>query len=510
MNFDVKQEENMIELLETLKEKSIDTVFELITSKFDLTNEQIIWMLSRNIYHVAYANPRYILEFVKLAIKIDSFLTDEARQHWEDALTIPIVIVNYDDPSDPQNSSIYPVVSSHESLYLFGILAHFKIVKFTDHLNSIFKLFDGKSSFQKTPIFNAIIPLLCSCAKTIDKNCPALMKQLKRYLKKKKPSILNELENILAIVGDEDVLITPCIRRPFDTRSQPAISTEAMLQIALSNDDDQYLMEYFLDPSSNFSMILQPSVCTPSEFLVRDVPILHFAAFYGAIKCFKYLLANGADVKMLESSDEHYGLDFYATASGNLEIFRISERQTGGNIEQALYSTVCFWELDICQWIIENRSPVFTRDLLIAAASTNNIKMVKFLVNKGVNFWGEENTIAGDGEFEISDEIKKVDAGEDFDEEDEDSTPLEIACQWDCMSIVHIFCQSLNSMPKELFRRSFITAIEASSIDVLKYLAANYPQFCKKEIIDSAMKSVKDNDLVKSQAFLVETFPSLI
>ena len=498
-------------MLETIKTEDSSTVFQLIKDNFDLSDENYLWMLCRNIYHVAYANPMYISEIAKFALLINNSLDDKLKESYEAGLSIPIVIVNYDNPDDPAHSDIYPVVSSHESLYLFGILAHYKIVKFTDHLNSVFKLFHGKSSFQKTPIFNAIIPLLCSVAKTLDRECPYMMKQLKRYLEKKKPEILNELKAILNTEGEEDILITPCIKRPFDTKSQLFISDEALLQIAISNDDREYIQEYFSNPTKSTSMVLKASIITPSDFLVRDATVLHFCAFYGAIDCFKYLIMSGADIKAVESSDEHFGLDFFATASGNLEIYRIAEREFGGNLAQSLYSSVCFWNINITRWLVENRKTTFTRDLLIAAASTNNIKIVRFLINKGVTFWGDENEVEGNGEFDVEDlNVINVEVSEDFDADDLDSSPLEIAAQWDCFSIVILFCQALSMMPKELFKRTFITAVEASSLDIIRYLANHYSDLCTEELITAALKSSKDNDLEKSTKIIQELFPQYI
>ncbi|OHT10233.1 hypothetical protein TRFO_20532 [Tritrichomonas foetus] len=96
----------------------------------------------------------------------------------------------------------------------------------------------------------------------------------------------------------------------------------------------------------DFNSKIQNSVYGKYSYISRDTSLIEYAAFFGAINIFKFLLLNGA--KKTES------LAKYAVASGNVEIVRIVE-QNGCSFNDTLEVAFNFSHSDIFEWILLNK-----------------------------------------------------------------------------------------------------------------------------------------------------------
>ena len=119
------------------------------------------------------------------------------------------------------------------------------------------------------------------------------------------------------------------------------------IQYALSEDNVEELQIFCSKPCFDINKQLFYSIFSPHEMLSSASPI-EIAAFFGSIKCFKYLLVNGANL--------NERLSHYSIAGGNLEIVRIYSQQQGSNISEAFETAVKFRRVEIFDWLVSNFS----------------------------------------------------------------------------------------------------------------------------------------------------------
>ena len=110
--------------------------------------------------------------------------------------------------------------------------------------------------------------------------------------------------------------------------------------------------------------------------------MLDEAAFFGSIKCFKYLMINGVDPsdKTMER----------ACHSGNEEIIQMLEERGFKFTKNCLDSAISGWENALVQYIIEKKQngPMEETEVngaLLQASSFNNYSMVLYFIDKGAS-----------------------------------------------------------------------------------------------------------------------------
>lgn len=185
-----------------------------------------------------------------------------------------------------------------------------------------------------------------------------------------------------------------------------------------NKDDENYLRNLCANPKFKFSLspieeelqndeiqlksIIEPSIFEPS-WIVQDRPtFIQFAAFFGSLKCFNYILLSmkmqlNADRSSLFlnaiEDEKKRNLITFAIAGGNIEIVRICE-QNGVDLSHSLSIATEFYQHDIFQWIIESYNldekykdvdnfeiKSELTDIFCSAASSNNIYITKWCIN---------------------------------------------------------------------------------------------------------------------------------
>ena len=103
------------------------------------------------------------------------------------------------------------------------------------------------------------------------------------------------------------------------------ISAVRALSSIIDNDDSDALQEYLSHPSRSVDMTFFtiPHFSMYSCPISGDVSLIDYAAYRGMVKCFKYLLLNGAK---LTKGGEATSMT-YAICGGNIEIIHIVEEQ---------------------------------------------------------------------------------------------------------------------------------------------------------------------------------------
>lgn len=322
--------------------------------------------------------------------------------------------------------------------------------------------------------------MLGSCSHIIRIECPEFFDEIMEYFKYSNQIIANEIQRSLELPPLS--FPSPAQLSLKNAAGMPYLSDDAKLHVALSADDVDFLRVFMDERKIDPSHRLEPSTVSPSECLNNRAPLICAAAFYGALKCFKFLFLSKADLLACDESDDPLGLTQYATIGGSLEIFRLCNNEVGHSRE-CLNSAISYWRDDIAHWIIENDEARLDEvipgetSVFICAASTNNIKFVRFLLEQGVPFWTPEYA------------------------ESEDSSPMELACQWDCLSIVIMMC-TMAEVPKELFERGIRSGVESNSIPVVMFMMEKFKSFITPALIASLLETARLNHLPQMIALL--------
>ena len=87
---------------------------------------------------------------------------------------------------------------------------------------------------------------------------------------------------------------------------------------AIRNDDIEKLQEISSQANFDFNQIIEPSLYEWCSFINKEnVSLIDSAAFFGTIKCFRFLLLNCSNVKTTFK---------YAVAGGNHEIIHLCKQ----------------------------------------------------------------------------------------------------------------------------------------------------------------------------------------
>ena len=166
------------------------------------------------------------------------------------------------------------------------------------------------------------------------------------------------------------------------------------IEAAIKNDDDKLLISIASNNNNkkidnmhdsidffDWNQLIKPSILHCSYFLNQEVTLIQFAAFFGAVKCFKFLYQNGSSVikKTVSRTIE------FAAAGGNMEIIQlISEKCL--IFDGSLQLTINFHRNDIFYWIFDHsdveilkQSSTFESPLYFAIRS-DNVEVLVFLL----------------------------------------------------------------------------------------------------------------------------------
>ena len=110
-----------------------------------------------------------------------------------------------------------------------------------------------------------------------------------------------------------------------------------------------------------------------------ECTLIGYAAFFGAVKCFKYFL-------MIEPNCISQKYLQYAIAGGNKEIIMMFLR-SGVSFENTLKTAVEFHQNKLLTWIFENQFNEINDDLLSTAMINSNFKGVEYIIKEGFSLY---------------------------------------------------------------------------------------------------------------------------
>lgn len=129
---------------------------------------------------------------------------------------------------------------------------------------------------------------------------------------------------------------------------------------AIENDDIDMLQEYASAPDFNFLNEITCSRYSMYYSVINRSTILGIAAFFGSIKCFKYILLSSDLPNNDSNNNNQWGarksgsnIEYCAIAGGNLEIIRTLE-QHKRNLVESVAAAVAFHHQEVLEWITQN------------------------------------------------------------------------------------------------------------------------------------------------------------
>lgn len=154
------------------------------------------------------------------------------------------------------------------------------------------------------------------------------------------------------------------------------------------NDDIESLQKVTIDPHFDFDQLIQPSFFEICPFIQNEPTLIDVSAFFGSLKCFKYLLLNGSNLSLPDRSNEI--LPHFAIAGGNVEIIRICN-QKKLSLSGTPQIASLFHRNDIIDWLIEGECQEagdYTKNngtIIQNAAVTNNLNAIKMCLEQKVD-----------------------------------------------------------------------------------------------------------------------------
>ncbi|OHT00823.1 hypothetical protein TRFO_07820 [Tritrichomonas foetus] len=160
------------------------------------------------------------------------------------------------------------------------------------------------------------------------------------------------------------------------------------INVIIKNDDLEALQNLIDISDFDYNQTSLPSIFELSMFCQTDPTLIQVAAFYGAVKCFKYFFINGADAHKCD--EEKKTTVHFAIAGGNIEIIRILQRENF-NFSGAANIATIYHRNDIFRWIydtiVNDLSMVdkYHGTLLESSCGSNNLEVFKFCMEHGAN-----------------------------------------------------------------------------------------------------------------------------
>ena len=150
---------------------------------------------------------------------------------------------------------------------------------------------------------------------------------------------------------------------------------------AIRRDDVKKLQKILaFDPKTSVDDVIKWSAFDHIQFLMNSPTLIQYAAFYGAVKCFKYLMLNQANLDKMDGNKQY--LINYAVAGGNTEIVRICIQQKVPTYT-VLSSACLFYRFDLLDWILENVFPTIKgnsfKQASLQSAFLNSLESFNFI-----------------------------------------------------------------------------------------------------------------------------------
>jgi ankyrin repeat protein len=164
--------------------------------------------------------------------------------------------------------------------------------------------------------------------------------------------------------------------------------THSLTFFSLIRDDNlTHLKRLARSPAFSLDICIPPMPYLPSPALFNFPTLIQTAAFFGSIRCFRFLLCNGSNLLLLDRN--FVTLSQMAIAGGNLEIIRLCQFYSL-DFSGAVHASVKYHRHAIFDWLFPTVPPersldLFGQNLCHLACESNNIRVLSDLCSGRVS-----------------------------------------------------------------------------------------------------------------------------
>ena len=332
-------------ILQEINVLNIETSFLNLCSLGDISDKDFLNSISRSINTYLFIHSQSILLYSKIfnliINKLDKDFTDT-----DNNLRINDIKKSFIDNTFRICQFSFINDQNHSCAYFIGLLiqnGHLSI----ECAHKFLKLIN--EPILSRNIATGLVYFLFGCCRRLNDEAPQLLNELFDILDSKITSfqipafyLLKELKDI------RNQNFEPIRNFNFDTKLPILIH-------AIHFDDIDFVQNYFSNPKSDINMQYPISLFEPCQQNDSKEPfaIICAAALYGSLKCFKYLLLNGAEIGDCRP---------FAIDGGNIEIIRLVEQRTPFDIN-SLFQAVELHRYEAFTWLFESKGFVVVEEI---------------------------------------------------------------------------------------------------------------------------------------------------
>jgi ankyrin repeat protein len=162
---------------------------------------------------------------------------------------------------------------------------------------------------------------------------------------------------------------------------------QSTLLSRIREDDVDGLLKASQSPLFSVETRIHSSLHLPTSYLQNFPTLIQVAAFFGSVRCFRFLQMNGAELRCTDYNS--LTLPQFAVAGGNLEIVRACE-QWGLSFFGTLHTSIKFHRDELFDWFMLTPPPDSDLDAdgetpLHAACESNNLYAIHRLLDGGAD-----------------------------------------------------------------------------------------------------------------------------
>lgn len=266
---------------------------------------------------------------------------------------------------------------------------------------------------------------------------------------------------------------------------------------AIFNDDVDLLQDISShQPNFDYNQVLKPFLFEPFEDIEGEVTLANLAAFYGSVRCFRFLKLQQAD---LTNSGK------FAIFGGSSEIVRLIE-QDGIGLNDLFYCAIKYHRYDLFQWLLRNHGPLGElyeeeyrhgkKPLIPLSIQSYNYRAFIYFFEKGIKntFKKYENSLLSDALFASNIhalkllcftyqvDVNRISVSNDI-------PPLFYAASANLLDVVKILVEiGKCKIQKENYHNPLFVAAQKGETEIVKFLLPFYDDVIDDEYFNQLLK----------------------
>ena len=339
---DLIQRVKINKILQAISIPNIDSSFANLCSLGDIKDQRFLNSIARSINLHLFIHSQSILLYSQLFNMIIDKLNQEISENSNNANLINLK-ENFIDSIFTMCQFSFLNDHNRTCAYFIGLLiqnGHIPI----SYMRVITNTFKDPVTTSDTAM--GWVFFLFGCCRKLNEDDPSLLNYLFDTFESKITSFLKPAYSLFNELKEFRKTNFESIQNfKFDTKLP-------ILNHAIQFDDSEFIQNYFSNPNNDVNMEYPISLFEPwcqksslYQFIEKPIRTIEMAALYGSVKCFKYLLLNGAKM-------DNCGP--YAIGGGSVEIIRLVEQRKPFEIA-SLFQAVELHRYETFIWLFESK-----------------------------------------------------------------------------------------------------------------------------------------------------------